>query len=42
MAKTKIEYRKDFFDRDYTVREAYARVWKYARRYKFRLFIGVV
>ena len=42
MAKTKIEYRKEFFDRDYTVREAYARVWKYARRYKFRLFIGVV
>ncbi len=38
----KIEYRKEFFDRDYTVREAYRRVWKYARKYKLRLFIGVV
>ena len=46
MAKTgskgKVEYRKEFFDRDYTVREAYARVWKYARKYKLRLAIGVV
>ena len=23
----KVEYRKEFFDRDYSVREAYARVW---------------
>ena len=35
------KYKKEFFDRNYTVREAYSRVWKYARRYKFRLFIGV-
>ena len=46
MAKTgskgKVEYRKEFFDRDYTVREAYARVWKYARKYKLRLAIGVI
>ena len=40
--KGKIEYRREFFDRDYTVREAYARVWKYARKYKIRLAIGVV
>lgn len=37
-----VEYKKEFFDRTYSVREAYARVWKYARRYKFRLFVGVV
>ena len=37
-----IKYKKEFFDKTYTVREAYSRVWKYARRYKFRLFIGVV
>jgi len=37
----KIEYRKEFFDRNYTVREAYRRVWKYARRYRLRLFIGI-
>ena len=40
--KGKIEYRKEFFDRDYTIREAYARVWKYARKYKLRLAIGVI
>ena len=40
--KGKIEYQKEFFDRDYTVREAYARVWKYARKYKLRLAIGVI
>ena len=37
-----IKYRKEFFDKNYTVREAYGRVWKYARRYKFRLLLGVV
>ena len=40
--KGRVEYRREFFDRDYTVREAYARVWKYARKYKLRLAIGVV
>ena len=38
---TKIEYRKEFFDRDYTVREAYRRVWQYARKYRFRLILGI-
>ena len=43
MAKDhKIAYQKEFFDRDYTVREAYGRIWKYARRYRFRLFVGVL
>ena len=37
-----VEYKREFFDKKYTVREAYARVWKYARRYKFRLIVGVV
>ena len=35
-------YQKEFFDRDYTVREAYRRIWKYACRYKFRLVVGVL
>ena len=30
----KVEYRREFFDRDYSMREAYARVWTYARKYK--------
>ena len=36
------EYKHEFFDRTYTTREAYARVWQYARKYKFRLAMGVV
>jgi subfamily B ATP-binding cassette protein MsbA len=39
---TKIEYRKEFFDRDYSAWDAYKRVWKYARKYKFRLIVGVI
>ena len=41
MAKHK-DYQKEFFDRDYTAREAYARVWQYARKYKCRLAMGVL
>jgi subfamily B ATP-binding cassette protein MsbA len=37
-----IDYKKEFFDRDYTAREAYGRVWKYARRYRFRILVGIV
>ena len=37
-----VEYRKEFFDRDYRVWDAYKRVWKYARKYKFRLLVGIV
>lgn len=35
------EYRKEFFDRDYTVRESVGRVWQYMARYKFRLLLGL-
>ena len=38
----KIEYRKEFFDREYGTWEAYRRVWKYARKYRIRLFVGIV
>lgn len=37
-----ISYKKEFFDREYTAREAYGRVWKYARRYRFRIVIGIL
>lgn len=40
-AKT-TEYRREFFDRDYTAKEAFARLWRYASRYKARLIVGVV
>ena len=38
----KITYRREFFDRDYSTREAYGRVWKYARKYWFRLTVGII
>ncbi len=41
MAKKPI-YRKEFFDREYAAKEAYGRVWRYARRYKARIILGVV
>ena len=39
---TGIDYKKEFFDREYTIREAYGRVWRYARRYRLRLLVGIV
>ena len=40
--KGQISYRKEFFDREYTAREAYGRLWTYARRYRARLIFGVI
>ena len=37
-----MDYKREFFDREYTAREAYGRVWKYARKYKFRIFVGLI
>ena len=37
-----VDYRKEFFDREYSAREAYGRVWTYARRYKVRIALGIV
>ena len=36
-----VEYKKEFFDREYTAYEAYARIWPYVRRYMFRIVVGV-
>ena len=36
------QYRKEFFDRDYSAREAYGRLWSYARKYWTRLGLGVL
>jgi subfamily B ATP-binding cassette protein MsbA len=33
---------REFFDRDYTKREAYSRILKYARPYRFRIIVGIV
>ena len=37
-----MEYRKEFFDREYTAKEAYGRAWQYARKYRFRIVTGIV
>lgn len=42
MASKVISYRAEFFDRDYPAKEAYGRVWQYARRYRVRLIAGVI
>ena len=41
MAKS-VSYRKEFFDREYTAKEAYSRLWQYARRYPFRIWAGII
>ena len=38
----KVSYRKEFFDREYGAKEAYARVWSFARRYRLRVIVGIV
>ena len=39
---SKIEYRKEFFDKEYSSLAAYRRVWKYARKYRLRLIVGIL
>ena len=41
MAK-KVSYRREFFDREYTAKEAYGRVWGFARKYKARIILGII
>ena len=38
----KIEYHDEFFDRAYGAKEAYSRLWRYARRYRLRIILGIV
>ena len=35
-------HQREFFDREYSAKEAYARLWRYARKYRFRLVVGFV
>ena len=35
-------YRQEFFDREYTAKEAYSRLWGFAKKYRFRLVMGVL
>ena len=37
----KATYKQEFFDREYTAKEAYGRLWGFARKYRLRIVIGV-
>ena len=37
-----IEYKREFFDREYTAKEAYGRLWQCARKYRVRIFVGII
>ena len=37
-----VTYKQEFFDREYTAKEAYGRLWSFAKKYKFRLVMGVL
>ncbi|MDD4102245.1 MAG: hypothetical protein PHU80_06380, partial [Kiritimatiellae bacterium] len=32
----------EFFDKDYTAKEAYGRLYRYARKYRMRLIVGLL
>ena len=36
------EYKQEFFDREYSAKEAYGRLWEFARKYRARIFFGLV
>jgi len=38
----KTTYRREFFDREYTAKEAYSRLWGYAKRYRLRIAAGIL
>ena len=37
-----VTYKQEFFDREYTAKEAYSRLWGFAKKYSFRLVMGVL
>ena len=41
MAKT-VTYKKEFFDREYSAKEAYGRLWGFTRKYRLRIYFGIL
>ena len=35
-------YKQEFFDREYSAKEAYGRLWGFTRKYRFRICLGVL
>ena len=42
MSRGKVQYRQEFFDREYDAKTCYGRYWKYARKYRFRILVGII
>lgn len=41
-SKSTAKYKREFFDREYSAREVYGRLWRYARRYRIRIVVGII
>ena len=39
---SKTTYKQEFFDREYSAKEAYSRLWGFTRKYRFRIYLGVL
>ena len=39
---SKTTYKREFFDREYSAKEAYSRLWGFTRKYRFRIYLGIV
>ena len=39
---SKTTYKEEFFDREYSAKEAYGRLWGFTRKYRFRIYLGIV
>ena len=37
-----VTYTKEFFDREYSAKEAYGRLWGFTRKYRFRIYFGIL
>ena len=39
---SKTTYKQEFFDREYSAKEAYGRLWGFTRKYRFRIYFGIL
>ena len=39
---SKTTYKQEFFDREYSAREAYGRLWGFTKKCRFRIYFGIL
>ena len=39
---SKTTYKQEFFDREYSAKEAYGRLWGFTKKYRFRIYLGIL